>query len=350
MSEERKKLGYGIDHFPSFVIKKEQFDKERDNVQIIINEADVVILGSAPDYLLRYRHKKGLLVYINTERLYKTPLPKWKAFPMLIKNYLRFGRHKNDYILCSSAFTAYDFSLTGNFANKTYKWGYFPETIKYNVAQIINDKKPFSILWAGRFIQWKHPEIPILIAERLKNNGFSFEMNIIGTGELGEYLSEYIIKKDLADNVHLLGAMSPENVRKHMEKSEIYLSTSDRNEGWGVVINEAMNSACAVVASSEIGSVPFLIEDKVNGLIFDDGNIDAAYNLVLNLLTNHEYRRKIGTNAYYSIVDKWNAKIAAERFVKLSDEIIATGGSRFFIDGPCSRAEIIEDYWYKKIS
>ena len=33
-----------------------------------------------------------------------------------------------------------------------------------------------------------------------------------------------------------------------------------------------MNSACAVVANSAIGSVPFLIKNKENGLIYENGN------------------------------------------------------------------------------
>jgi hypothetical protein len=36
--------------------------------------------------------------------------------------------------------------------------------------------------------------------------------------------------------------MPPEEVRVHMEQSNIYLFTSDFGEGWGAVLNEAMNS------------------------------------------------------------------------------------------------------------
>ena len=45
-----------------------------------------------------------------------------------------------------------------------------------------------------------------------------------------------------------------------MEKSHIHLFTSNHLEGWGAVVNEAMNSGCAVVANREAGAVPYLIE------------------------------------------------------------------------------------------
>ncbi len=47
----------------------------------------------------------------------------------------------------------------------------------------------------------------------------------------------------------MLGAMSPDKVRAYMERADVFLFTSDFNEGWGAVLNESMNSGCAVVAS-----------------------------------------------------------------------------------------------------
>ena len=54
-----------------------------------------------------------------------------------------------------------------------------------------------------------------------------------------------------------------------MERADIYLATSDRQEGWGAVINEAMNSGCAVVADHMMGAVPYLISHEENGMIYN---------------------------------------------------------------------------------
>ena len=81
-----------------------------------------------------------------------------------------------------------------------------------------------------------------------------------------------IRSKGVEDCVEMLGAMSPDEVRAYMERADVFLFTSDFNEGWGAVLNESMNSGCAVVASHAIGSVPFLIKDGVNGLIYENGN------------------------------------------------------------------------------
>jgi len=112
------------------------------------------------------------------------------------------------------------------------------------------------------------------------------------------------------------------------------------------VLNEAMNSGCAVVASHAIGSVPFLMKDGENGLIYESGNVDMLYEKVKYLLDKPEEQIRLGTAAYHTIADLWNAEVAAERFVELSKHILA--GEKhpdLYKDGPCSKAEIIKDNW-----
>ena len=92
-----------------------------------------------------------------------------------------------------------------------------------------------------------------------------------------------------------------------MAKSDIFIFTSDKNEGWGVVLNEAMSSACAVVANKAIGSVPFLIKDGLNGF------------------------------TYSTIIKEWNANQAAENLFVLI-QCLKEGMDCPIQDGPCSNA------------
>ena len=125
----------------------------------------------------------------------------------------------------------------------------------------------------------------------------------------------------------------------------IFLFTSDRNEGWGAVLNEAMNSGCAVVASHAIGSVPFLIDNGKNGLIYRSGEIQDLYEKVKYLIENWNKAEEIGKNAYGTLVGLWNAEIAAERFKRLVQEIKAGNTTDLFEDGPCSNAAVFKGGW-----
>lgn len=358
MTQERKNMGWGEKNYPSYVVPYDCYKSKKHEIQKVINNADVVIMGSAPDELLLERLSHRKLTFRYSERMFKTECPQWQIPLRIVKNYYRFGRHKSEYLLCSSAYTAGDFERVKTFKGKCYKWGYFPEVKRYDVAELMKKKLSVtsaglkhpqaSILWAGRLIGWKHPDASIRVAASLKEKRYSFRMSIIGDGEMKEQLQKMIIDNDLSSRVEMLGSMSPKEVREHMEKADIYLFTSDFNEGWGAVLNEAMNSGCAVVASHAIGSVPFLIRNGENGFVYENGNQEQLEQRVEALLSDQNYRSKLGINAYKTLSETWNADVAAERFIALADLLRAKKDvSNLFLDGPCSVAERINNDWFK---
>ena len=337
MEEERKNMGWGGISLPAYV--KSAYTSEQSYTECIdlINTADVVIIGSAPNSLIEKRIKSGKLVFRYSERILKKGLELYKFPYRWYRFHKQNPKNSNIYMLCASAYTAGDFAKFGLFKGKTYKWGYFPPVKKYDdIGTVLKLKQPASILWVARFIKLKHPEAPLYVAKRLKDEGYNFTLNIIGSGELEQKIKGNIAKNGLDDCVKLLGTMSPEKVREHMERSEIFLFTSDKNEGWGAVLNESMNSACAVVASRAIGSVPYLIKDGENGLIYKDGSLKDLYNKVKFLLDNREQRERLGVNAYKTLTEIWNADVAAERLLKLI-ETIKEGKETPYKYGPCSK-------------
>ncbi len=349
MNEERRKLGWAFQEYPKYVITNDEFENRKGDIQKLIDSADVVIIGSAPDELLKNRKKSNRLIFRYSERALKKGTEILKYFPRYIKWRIKGVDGKNIYMLCASSYTAADYSKFRLFKGKCYKWGYFPQIQKYdNFECLIESKKPASILWVARLIGLKHPECAIEVAKYLKAKGYSFELNIIGNGVLEEQLKSTIEKEKLHDCVHMLGAMSPEKVREQMGLSEIFLFTSDRNEGWGAVLNESMNSACAVVASHAIGSVPFLVSDKQNGLIYQDGNINDLCEKTKWLLDHPKEQKQIGKNAYLTISDEWNAETAAKKIIALSESILnGEKAPKLYENGVCSEAEILADDWYQ---
>ena len=108
-----------------------------------------------------------------------------------------------------------------------------------------------------------------------------------------------------------------------------------------------MNSGCAVVASHAAGSVPFLIDSGKNGLIYRYGDFEDFYRKVKSVLTDPEYQQKLGAAAYETISDEWNAEVAAERLIKLTRCLQETGDCDLFRSGPCSKAVILKNNWFK---
>lgn len=346
MDDERHAMGYKEIDDP-FVL---QYENSEDLCREHIGRADLVILGDAPYELIKQCSKRKKLVFRYSERPLKMGFEPLKYLPRLLKWRIKYPVGGNTYLLCASAYASADFAKFGMYNNKTYKWGYFPEAKVHDINYLFTRKRKnqvISILWVGRLIGWKHPDVSILIAEKLRNERIPFSLNIIGNGAMEEELNEMIKEKGLSECVKMLGAMSPEQVRDHMEHSDIFLFTSDRNEGWGAVLNESMNSGCAVVASHAIGSVPYLIRHGENGLVFHSGNVDDLFEKVKYLIDRPEERVRLGKAAYDTITGEWSAEVAAERLIELTKSLLA--GKKYpdlYKTGPCSRASILRDNWF----
>lgn len=342
--EERKSLGWQRQTSVPFVKQYEELLRSENNE---IMTADVVIIGSAPLSIIRNRLKAHKLVFLYAERIFKSGYQPLKWLPRLYRFWLRYGRHRSMYLLAASAYTTGDYVRHGAFCGKSYRWGYFPEAKKYDIHELHAGRNPLKMLWCGRLLDWKHPEAALSVAKRLKEDGYSFEMEFIGNGPLKAELKLQAQENGLSDCVRFLGSMSTSEVRAYMEATGIYLFTSDFKEGWGAVLNEAMNSGCAVVASHAIGAVPFLLRHGENGLIYHNGNTDELYEHVKFLLDQPERQRQLGIKAYQTIDEVWNANNAAERFLKLVEQIQRGGHCRLYEAGPCSKATVVWNNWYK---
>ena len=347
IDRERLELGWSNgNNFPYVLAAYDSPENKKKAIQLA-KESDIVVAGSSSEKYARIRVLSGKVLFRYSERLLKNNPTFISYVRFLLTQRLKNPPFSRNYMLCASAYTAADYAKIGLFRHKTFKWGYFPEVKKYEkIEALIGLKHPASILWVGRLIGLKHPELAIQAVEQLRNEGYDLQLDFIGTGVLDRALEEMVKSKSLGKNVHFLGSMPPEEVRRHMEKAQIFLFTSDRNEGWGAVLNEAMNSGCAVIASHAIGSVPYLIKNGENGLVFKDGDLNDLKNKVKRLVDRPDECARLGRAAYDTMVTQWNAENAAKRLIKLCENILAGGNGRdVFTDGVCSEAKVISDLY-----
>lgn len=350
---QRAKMGYKDENRKyDFIIRPyEDIDQERAAHQLT-KDADIVIVGSAPDYYMEESLKTGKITFHTSERYFKKGL-NIKTFPRYFASALRHIRPYQNlplYFLCASAYTAKDVNTFAAFKGRCFKWAYFTEVRENHEHELIQKKeekeKPI-ILWAGRFLSWKHPDTAIRIADKLKREGHVFRMDIIGGGDMEDYLKGLARELKVDDTVNFLGFLSPDSVRAHMESADIFLFTSDFNEGWGAVLNEAMSSGCATVASHAPGASPFLIRDGINGYLYQDGKEDQLYERVVHLLEDKTERCKMGVLAYRDMNTMWNPDVAAHRLIELYDAIRMGNANTLFSDGPCSPAPVLQNGWYR---
>ncbi|WP_161488101.1 glycosyltransferase family 4 protein [Sedimentisphaera cyanobacteriorum] len=341
LAKERLKLGFSdMNKQHPFILTVYDSKENAVKAMELAFESDVVIHGSAPEVYVTERMKHNKLTFRYSERIFKRGI--WRILDprvliSLLKRHTKY-RSSNLYMLCASAYTAGDCALVGAYPQKCFKWGYFPEFIKRDLQERRNsDKERLEILWCGRFLDWKHPEYAVYLAKYLRSKGYDFHINMIGTGNYENKIRSMIQSSQLDEKISMLGAMPHKRVRDYMYASDIFLFTSDYNEGWGAVLNESMNSGCAVLASHAIGSVPFLINNNRNGLVYKYGNIDDFCKKAESLLLDEGLRKMLGKNAYKTLQQEWNPENAAESFIDLSESLLH-GKLNCSKSGPCSRA------------
>lgn len=375
MEEERIRMGWNQNVDLPYV--KYSYI-EPDYCKKLILESDLVLFGGCDEeaYILPRLQQKKPVIRIS-ERIYKEA--QWKAISPrgLVRKWIDHTRYRKApvYLLCAGAYVASDFSIVKAYPDKMYRWGYFPEYHRYDINELMQ-KKPMQIianqqdsrdiekchkspkiLWAARFIDWKHPELVVLTAKHLRDKKLPFHIQMIGGGELLPQIESMIREHDLENHITLLGYKTPEEVRQHMEASDIYLATSDRGEGWGAVVNEAMNSGCAVVANHMMGVVPYLIKHEKNGMIYQDGNKVDLFAITEKLVRDASLCKSLGEQAYATIALEWNAEHATERLMDMATSLGILPSVQPNVDltddnsvGPCSKAPVIsEKSMYKRL-
>lgn len=232
-------------------------------------------------------------------------------------------------------------NLLGMYKQKCYKWGYFTNVDKsfdftLNKREIPSSKN-ISLMWCARFLELKHPELPIHLAAKLISKGYRFTLDMYGEG--GELEKTKKLAKDLSVEhlVFFKGNVPNDQILEAMRSHDIFLFTSDKNEGWGAVANEAMSNGCCLVGSNEIGSIPFLLTDRENGLIFQSCDIESLTDNVMYLMDHPEELHRLAEAGVRTMQNIWSPECAAKSLLELIN-CLQKGQKIAFKQGPCSIA------------
>lgn len=142
-----------------------------------------------------------------------------------------------------------------------------------------------TILYASKFTKRKRAEDLLNAYNKLKDP--KPNLLFVGVGEEELRLRELSLKMCL-NKVKFLGFKNQNELVDLYAISDIFVLPSV-NETWGLVINEAMNSGCAIVASDKVGAAADLIKPKINGYIFKSKDIPELICAIEFCLRDNNY-------------------------------------------------------------
>lgn len=181
------------------------------------------------------------------------------------------------------------------------------ENARKNISEI---KKKFNlnnnninILYASKLITSKKPIDLLKAYEIVKREFENINLIFVGTGEEEDNLKNYVKKNRLKD-VFFLGFLNQSVLPKILAVSDIFVLPAI-NEQWGLIINEAMCAGQPIIVANEVGAVPDLLKEGINGYSFEAGNINQLAEKLLLISKNDNLRISMMRKSL-EIISKWS--------------------------------------------
>ena len=172
-----------------------------------------------------------------------------------------------------------------------------------------DDDGIYKIISVGNLIPLKGHEYLIRALAEMKENGVcDFICTIVGGGELEEYLKNLTRELGLEDKVTFTGYIPYVEVKKWMQRSNVFALPSDY-EAIGCVYLEAM--ACGVPAIGCLkNGIDEIIVHGENGYLVEGKNVEQLKECLI-ALTDKKLREKMGELARKTVVDNCQWKHSA---------------------------------------
>lgn len=278
------------------------------------NKYDIVHCHSLMGiYFLKFAKKNGIKVRILHSRTTSLDGSSFIQIRNIIKK--KTIKEATDYIACSQEAGKW------MFGKKNFK--VILNSIDYKKFKFSNDKRnkirsklnisddEMLIGHVGRFTYAKNHIFILDLINKLVKHDKKFKLLLIGDGDLKKEIENIIYKKNLKENVILLG--KKDNVENYLSAMDIFIFPS-LYEGFGTVLLEAQANGIKCIASENVPKstnalnmvkyskldLEVWFEEILNCKPYDINFREKNYRKIENTQYGSEYTMKILNNKYYT--------------------------------------------------
>lgn len=171
------------------------------------------------------------------------------------------------------------------------------------------------ILFSGKLIAVKQPLMLIsaFLKAQIPNN---WKLMFVGRGSLEELMEQHV---KVYENIQSIGFLNQSKIHELYNIAEILVLPS-LSETWGLVVNEALNFSCAIIASDRVGCAPDIVKDKT-GLVFSHNKEQELTASIEKLVNNDKLREEYQANAI-STVDKCSVEVFIKTLRKVFIDLV----------------------------
>lgn len=175
------------------------------------------------------------------------------------------------------------------------------------------DSKIYDLIFIGRLIELKGPQIFVEIINEIKNKGFPIKSIMIGDGPMFKSCQDLIDKFILNDHIDLIEGQKQKFIKDYLSKSKLFLlpgiiDRHGRCEAQGLVVQEAQAMKVPPIVS-DVGGMKESIVNGLDGFIINSSNIKEYSTVIIDLLNNPKAIQDIGENARLKAVKYYDNKV-----------------------------------------
>lgn len=162
------------------------------------------------------------------------------------------------------------------------------------------------ILYAGKMNVRKRPADLLDAYARLSPDGQSEPRPYLlyaGDGEIKRELEGKAAATGWK-SIRFLGFLNQSELPAYYDLCDVFVMPTVF-EPWGLVVNEVLNAGKPVIASDQVGCVPDLVRDGVNGFIFKAGDVVDLARALRDILADPQRCTEMGRRSL-EIINRWS--------------------------------------------
>ncbi len=177
-----------------------------------------------------------------------------------------------------------------------------------------------KILFVGRIEPRKGLKYLLLALNEVVKFIPDLKLIVVGDGPFKILYDQYITK-EIENKIIFVGKVGYDELPKFYVSCDIFVSPAIGRESFGIVLLEAMASKIPVIAS-DIDGYRQVIEDEVNGILFESENYKSLAHKIITLLRNKNLANRLVENAYEIVLKKYSWEAVSKEVENFYYELI----------------------------
>ena len=193
------------------------------------------------------------------------------------------------------------------------------ELARYKFKQ--REKIGPRLLWVRSLQSIYNPTMALEVVQKLKVKYPTIYLTMVGPdkGNLLTKLKEEIVAKQIKNNVKFTDKLTLVEWMTLSEDSDIFINTT-HIDNTPVSVLEAMMLGLPIV-STNVGGIPFVIGDKINGLLCNDNNVEEMCRLIDLLISDPQLVKRLTLNARRFVDENYSSEKVLKAWIKLINTV-----------------------------